>query len=302
MIFETSGSTGQPKRIEHISALLRREAAFFLELLGRPVRVVRYVPKHHLYGYIFTVLLPELAGVPVEDARTFEEGYRAVKLHPGDLLIATPHQWQFLVDRGTVFPAGITGVTSAAACPVALFQTLRAQMRVLEVYGSTETSGVGYRFDPEEPYHLLPWLEAGDPGLEQNDHLRWTGPGTFFVEGRKDGAVEISGIKVYPGEVERRLRQLPGVQDCAVRAMTPEEGRRLKACVVCGREEQPAVLREIERTFRGPERLASVVFVAGVPRSPEGKPVDWAAFPCTGEANARQERPGERFWHGRIDR
>lgn len=276
MIFETSGSTGLPKRVEHISALLRREAAFFLALLGKPERVVRYVPKHHLYGYIFAVLLPELAGVPVEDARTFEDGYRVVRLRAGDLVVATPHQWQFLVDRATEFPEGMRGATSAAPCPPELFRALRWQFQLLEIYGSTETSGVGYRFSPDEAFTLLPWLKAGDRQLEQNDYLRWTSPHTFFVEGRRDDAVKISGVNVYPRDVARRLREVPGVADCAVRLMRPDEGRRLKAFVVLASGVDPAEWkRRVESAFHGPERLESLQFGSSLPQTAEGKPKDW---------------------------
>ena len=277
MIFQTSGSTGQPKRVKHVSALLRREAAFFLKLLtltelGPPKRVVRFVPPQHLYGYIFAVLLPEIAGIPIFDARTFYDGYRHANLQTGDLIVAAPHQWQFLVDRKTIFPAGVQGVTSTAPCPAALFESIP----LLDVYGSTETSGVGFRFRPGDPYELLPWWDSADGAIEQNDRIRWVSPRHFFVEGRRDGGVQVSGMNVYPAAIEQRLLENAAIANCTVRLMRPEEGRRLKIFLVTtAGADRNALETWISQNFTGPEQIAAITYGAELPRSSEGKISDW---------------------------
>lgn len=35
---------------------------------------------------------------------------------------------------------------------------------MVEVYGSSETAGIGWRDEPEEPYRLLPHWSVGDDG------------------------------------------------------------------------------------------------------------------------------------------
>ena len=270
MIFETSGSTGIPKRVFHVSALLRREAAFFLSILPRPARVVRFVPPHHLYGYIFSVLLPELGGIPVFDARTFYGGYRPVDFAPGDLIVATPHQWQWLFQRRVRLPNGIHGVTSTSPAPPEIF----GRIPLLDVYGSTETSGVGYRYDAAAPYELLPWLQPTDEAITQTDRLRWVGPRQFYVEGRKDGAIQVSGINLFPKTLEARLREYPGVKACAIRLMRPEEGRRLKAFVVL-EADRPAFEAWVAKQFEGPEELASLTYGTELPVNAQNKLSDW---------------------------
>lgn len=267
MIFETSGSTGTPKRVTHVSALLRREAAYFLTRLRRPSRVVRFVPPQHLYGYIFSVLLPELAGVPIFDARTFYNGYRPARFAPDDLIVAAPHQWRWLFNRGTVFPSSVQGVSSTSPCPADLF----GHVQLIDVYGSTETSGVGYRFHSDHPYELLPWWRRGDPAIEQNDFIRWVDNHHFFVEGRRDGAVQISGVNIFPSVIESRLRLLPGVADCVVRLMHPTQGRRLKAFLIPHPgADLDSLQRRIALEFTGPEELAVIHFGAEIPL-----PTDW---------------------------
>ena len=66
----TSGSTGQPKACEHSWSALVEEVREFVRIFDNdyelsPVRIVALVPSHHIYGFLFTVLLPHLVDAPV---------------------------------------------------------------------------------------------------------------------------------------------------------------------------------------------------------------------------------------------
>ena len=70
MAFVTSASTGPTKTCIHSWQDLVQEIAFFASLLEglshfELRRVVTLVPSHHIYGFLFGLLLPEHQQVPV---------------------------------------------------------------------------------------------------------------------------------------------------------------------------------------------------------------------------------------------
>jgi 4-coumarate--CoA ligase (photoactive yellow protein activation family) len=296
--FATSGSTGAPKRCAHALPDLLEEVEALAALLPGRGRVVSTVPAHHIYGFLFTALLPDRLGAPVAPAGT--------SLESGDLVVSFPERWLFLERSVERFPPDVTGTTSTAPCPAWLPEALAARglAGLLEIYGSSETAGIGTRRWPDPAYTLLPhWRFAGpasgpDPDLDQSprplelvrrsgarattmDGLVPEGERRFTLGGRVDGAVQVGGVNVQPAAVGARLRDHPGVRDAAVRLMRPEEGSRLKAFVV---PSDPAADREALRAALGAwidahlaaaERPRALSFGAELPRNPMGKPADW---------------------------
>ena len=91
--FSTSGSTGKRQHIRHADDSLVDEAQTWAQVFRAstfPVsRVVTLVPCHHIFGFIWGVLLPKALGVPVLDA-----SHEALpELLAGDLLVGVPDQW-----------------------------------------------------------------------------------------------------------------------------------------------------------------------------------------------------------------
>jgi acyl-coenzyme A synthetase/AMP-(fatty) acid ligase len=116
----------------------------------------------------------------------------------------------------------------------------------------------------------------GNVSLEPLDFLERSGDG-FYPKGRKDRAVQIAGVNVYPGEVEKKILGLKGVLACAVR---PGAGERLKAFVVLEEEEnnpanQKKVRELVKKWFKGPERPWPVTFGLELPKNIMGKGCDW---------------------------
>jgi long-chain acyl-CoA synthetase len=95
--FKSSGSVGLKKYHTHSLALLEQEAEYLGQLLKGRKRILRAVPSHHIYGFIFTVLLPRYLGDSVEviDMRGLSFNIIQALLQPGDLMIAYPEFWQF---------------------------------------------------------------------------------------------------------------------------------------------------------------------------------------------------------------
>jgi len=84
-----------------------------------------------------------------------------------------------------------------------------------------------------------------------------------------------------PARVREMLLDHPGVVDCAVRLMRPEEGPRLKAFVVLAHGWEPGPrMREMLSThltarLTRMEQPATITFGAELPRNEMGKPGDW---------------------------
>jgi long-chain acyl-CoA synthetase len=297
LTFRTSGSTGKPKGCVHRIADLERETAVHSASHRHCKRILAVVPRHHIYGFLWTVMLPLKLGVDVIDARRWTSSRVGEALREGDLLVGTPAQWRFLSDGIESFPAGVCGITSGAPCPMHLFGELeRREVGMTEVYGSSETGGIGTRSASRDSFGLLPFwrrgeaensllrlgLNAEDPPdlLDAPDHLEWADEEHFVVGARRDGAVQVRGINVFTGRIVETIRSHPAVEECAVRLMRPREGDRLKAFIVFRQGGVPnADVEEIEHWIQErlspPERPASITTGSTLPRNEMGKPADW---------------------------
>jgi long-chain acyl-CoA synthetase len=294
LTFRTSGSSGAPKRCAHTLAGMWREVDELARLLPDRRRVLSAVPAHHIYGFLFTVLLPQAAAaaapLPVLDLRASSPAALVAQLAPGDLVVAHPDFWNQVAALAPGFPGDVAGVSSGAPCADATARRLAAGgMRLLQVYGSSETAGVGWREEAGAPYRLLPYwrrgaqentIEHGDEGFPLQDRLEWIDDERFVPNGRIDQAVQVGGTNVYPAYVADVLALHPDVRECVVRPMRPDEGARLKAFVVAGEGVATAALRQeldgwIAERLTPSERPAAFSFGPVLPRGPGGKPADW---------------------------
>jgi 4-coumarate--CoA ligase (photoactive yellow protein activation family) len=296
LTFRTSGSSGDPKRCTHALATLAQEAAALAALVPGRRRILSAVPSHHIYGFLFTVLLPQRLGeLAVIDVRQAAPAALAGLVRAGDLVVAHPAWWEAAAQCTPPFAADVVGVTSTAPCPDALADALAAVgLRLLQVYGSSETAGVGWRDRAHTPFALLPhWTRADDPDVLLRmlpdgstrsyllqDRLDWTDSRHFLPAGRMDAAVQVGGTNVFPAYVADVLAQHPHVREAAVRLMRPDEGRRLKAYVVARPgADIDALCAELPdwaaQRLAPPERPAAWTFGPRLPRQASGKPADW---------------------------
>jgi acyl-CoA synthetase (AMP-forming)/AMP-acid ligase II len=110
------------------------------------------------------------------------------------------------------------------------------------------------------------WLHTGDLGTVTAD-------GEVFVTDRVKELIKVSGFQVAPAELEGLLGTHPAVADAAVVGRPdPAAGERPVAFVVARGELDPRALVDwaAARTA-GYKRLADVVVVEAIPRSPAGK-------------------------------
>ena len=298
LTFRTSGSSGSPKRCTHALALLWQETLELARLLPGRKRILSVVPGHHIYGFLFTVLLPRVLDAEVLDLRTAAPDTLLGAARPGDLIVAHPGWWEQAARLGPRFGPDIAGTSSTAPCPDPLALELgEAGLRLLQVLGSSETAGVGWREEAGAPFVLLPyWTRPGVPDelartlpdggtarYPLQDRLEWEDARRFRPAGRIDCAVQVGGVNVFPSYVAEVLRMHPRVADAAVRLMRPDEGRRLKAFVVPAASVDEAGLAALRAALLdwcaerlvAPERPAALSFGDRLPRQASGKPADW---------------------------
>ncbi|MEG8052058.1 acyl-CoA synthetase [Sphingomonas aerolata] len=246
----TSGSTGSPRPCVHDVVDMIDEAAFVATQFTGRRRVVALVPAHHLYGMIWTALLPDALGVPV----VVRAIGASLGLAAGDLVIAVPEQWQALVRIVRRFPMDVIGVSSAGFLNDSVAAGLLAAglTRLVDVYSSSETGGIAMRDVPANGYDLLPRWRLSEHGDEDwrlvdrhgrfcdlPDYVERIGESALRPVGRRDGAVQVGGRNVWPERVANMLRTVDGVADVAVRLHA--QGR-LKAFVVPDLDRDPAQL------------------------------------------------------------
>lgn len=290
IIFFTSGSTGAPKAVPHRLDDLRAEMAHFLDRYGAPDRILAAVPAHHIYGFLFTVLAPAMAGAPVIDIRHSLPAGIGGKAEAGDWIVGHPVFWA-AARTATPAPDALALSSTGPLPPDTATALGDAGWRGVEIYGSTETAGVGVRAFGAARFDLLPlWTRAGEDMLRHRDSERtepppdlldWVDDGAFRVRGRRDGAVQVGGHNVFPDKVRACLLEHDAVADAAVRLMRPDEGDRLKACIVPATPDTDAgQLRAALESWTAarltpPEQPRAWRFGPALPRTAMGKPADW---------------------------
>jgi long-chain acyl-CoA synthetase len=292
LTFQTSGSTGTPKSCAHAIVDLVDEAACWAEITDQPDQIVSLVPSHHIYGTIWSILLPDRLGMPCTYSRFSAAKALADAGNGTTLVIGTPTLWQYLSRSMPVFPTGIIGISSTAPLPDALAEQLTAKQisRLIEVYGSSETAGIGWREKHDGAYKLLNhWTRHSDVEISREgnpdiviplmDEVEWQDSRHLSVKARRDGAVQVGGNNVFPEQVRQILLSHPDIADAAVR-FEPASGR-LKAFIVPANEavESSALIDQIDAwgatRFNSAERPRQFTIGNTLPRSAMGKLSDW---------------------------
>lgn len=262
VILHTSGTTGGPVFIQK-SLRCFEEEIVALETLVRPTSpcfVWATVPAQHIYGLLFRVLWPLAAGRPfaAELIRFPGELLRALENAENGLLVSSPAflrralgvlDVRALNDR-------LCGVfSSGGPLPqdVAVAYNSTLSRPIIEVYGSTETGGVGYRSvcdtEKPEPWTPLPGvtlsveadsgtLSVSSPFLYCRDRFttadraRLLADGRFELLGRSDRIVKVEERRVSLTDVERKLASRVEVTAVIVVPLEDASGRKVLGAVI----------------------------------------------------------------------
>ncbi len=240
LTFLTSGSSGTPREIAHRFDRLSTEVTALqqgpLTMLRPEARILALVPPQHIYGFLFTALLPTLGGHDVIDLYRAGPGAALRLARKGDLIVGTPLNWRHLNQLDTRFASGVHGVVSTGPTDLGTWQVLRKNglESLTEIYGSTETAGIATRTAYDAPFTLMPHLRrqgegvAGSAGpLAMQDRLIWMDQQSFLLDGRLDDVVQVGGVNVSLTLLREHILAIDGVEDATIRL----GGLRLKAFV-----------------------------------------------------------------------
>lgn len=250
----TSGSTGEPKRIDKSLAQLEAEINALQLQWGDVVgaaTTVCTVSHQHIYGLLFRVLWPLLAGRDVvgEQFQYPESLLQKIQSLPACVLVTSPAQLKRmpdLVDMTVLADGRLRAIFSSGGRldnRTALAVQRATGIAVTEVLGSTETGGVAWRQQLSVFDRALWWPLPGvtvsvnadeallvrspfignaagnDSGISDafvmGDRARLDANGSFDLLDRLDSIVKVEGKRVALTEVAARLMASPLVDDAA---------------------------------------------------------------------------------------
>ncbi len=312
LVVETSGSTGTPKRVALSADALLASAAASNGALGEPGQWLLALPVHYIAGInvlarsLATGVNPVSVAPGRMDARTvldavarMTEKVRLTALVPAQLgrLLDEADEDAALRDALAGFSRILVG---GQATPTPLVDRARAHgWRITRTYGSSETcGGVVYDGRPigQSTVRIVDGrIELGGPTLAEyylgdpertartfveHDEHRWYRTddagelvdGVLRVTGRIDDRIVSGGVKVRLGDVERVVREQPGLADAVVVAGPHPEWGEVPVAVTTGHPDLVALRRSVGAVL-GPEaRPDRVLTIAELPLLSSGKP------------------------------
>lgn len=228
--FYPSTQTGEAAT-RHAADDMFQDGAAVASLLAGRRRTISMVPPHTLLGLISVIIAPNIQRIPVVDARTKTPDELSDLLQFGDLVVATPTLWRYLADTLPEIPGNVVALSFGETLTMDLAQKLRQRGlgALRELYGSTETGVIAWRDSQSEPFILFDhWDRDGDALIRQRpngrtlttvpmDEVEWEGKRSFRLGARRDGAVQIGAVNVYPAQIAEIIAESPGVEKCEVR-------------------------------------------------------------------------------------
>lgn len=297
----TGGSTGKPKiwakTVRNMFSEVFYQVGSFT--VSHRDSIVATVPPYHIYGLLFSVLVPFAAGASVADRTPVfpNEILATLEEAKATILVSIPMHYRVLRGgpvsrqqlRLAMSSAGVLDGEDGDAFHRA------TGIGVTEIYGSTETGGIATRCSANgergfKPFDNVAWKIAGQrlhvrsafisPGVPLDedgffttgDRAKFCGEDRFVLLGRSDGIVKVGGKRVDLGEICDKTRALAGVRDAAAVAIPVEGGRENEIAVMVEGEAEATSIRHALAEVLEPYAVPRTIqVVAKMPATPAGK-------------------------------
>lgn len=255
----TSGSTGARKVVPKTLLQLESEIAALEHEFGARLAgacALGTVSFQHIYGLLFRVLWPLCAGRVFADSSIVDPAQisRAVGSMGRAALVSSPahlKRMPELLELAQLGPSCVEVFSSGGALDEATALRFEAELGFapLEVLGSTETGGIGWRRQGQgagpdwrafpgvrvaAPEGLLrvTSLPAGTEDVTTGDAASIVSEGRFRLLGRADRIVKLFDERISLVELESRLGAHPLLQACAALTLERQGTSRIAAVVV----------------------------------------------------------------------
>ncbi len=296
----SGGSTGRPIIWPKTPLNLLGEAFFLKEYfkITREDILLASVSPRHIYGLLFSVLLPFVAQARViNDSPVFPgEIISSAASSRATVYIGAPMHFKALAagnsNPGNIRLAFSSGGFLDRAHSLAFSRAAKAPVE--EVYGSTETGGIAHRSrvrDENEfkPFPVVKWKVEDErlfikspfisPGLpldgegyfRTGDRVSPSGEG-FELLGRVDNVVKVGGNRVELDAVEQKIRTLKAIKDIFIIQVAAEQGRDNAVAAIVVADTDIKELRRLFRKVLNPvEMPRHILKVGAIPVTPSGK-------------------------------
>lgn len=293
----TSGTESVMTPCPKTETQLLTEARVLAETFGAGPgdRLVATVQPSHIYGFLFSVLVPLVSGGAfIRETPFHAETIAArVKQYAARTLVTVPAHLRGLSSVDSDSLSSLRRVFSSTAplrSEIANAFCSTQRSGVTEILGSTETGGIAWRERQRtEAWQPLPEVEvdvdddgflwvsspfAGGHGAVRTADLAKLQPdGSFVHLGRSDGIVKIAGQRVSLPAMEQWLCEQDGVDDAALVAVQAPGLRDVQLlAVVAGTTWTVPRLREgMAARFAASALPRRIIVVGRLPREDNGK-------------------------------
>ncbi len=255
----TGGSTGKPKIWQKTPRNIFSEALYHSNAfnVSRDDIFVSSVPAQHIYGLLYSVLVPFVSSARVSGQTcTFpQEIISSIKNNLASFFVATPMHYRVLKGSSFNLPSLRFALSSGGSLDYADAEYFYKQtgVEIAEIFGSTETGGIAIRYNSGKdkswkPFDNIEWRiqdeklsvrsEFISPDLPKDiegyyiteDRVENSGDNCFTHLGRADGIIKVAGKRVDLREIENKLKQIPGVADVIVISLSSCRRQREQNC------------------------------------------------------------------------
>jgi len=246
--FRTSGSTGTPRTWSRSRDSLLAEARMLASLAGSPAAFLSFAPPRHLFGTLTSIIVPALLKIPVYYVPRFTDdlprpaGLRwGVGAIPWSFAILRRARWGMEAEQVTVLHS--TAILPPAAREYQA-EVGSHKVRIVEIFGSTETGGVARRVAEagDTPWQLLDDVEfaTGDRGSaddvslsvrsprlavpqygvplpcwHMDDQVQIVDDRRFLFQGRRSSLVNVNGRRLSLDYLDHEFRKWINCADLA---------------------------------------------------------------------------------------
>jgi acyl-coenzyme A synthetase/AMP-(fatty) acid ligase len=297
----TGGSTGTPRLWSKTPRNLLTESFYLIKAfsISADDRILTTSPPYHIYGLLYSVLVPLLASAGMITATPAFPGELAasIKKDGPTILVTVPVHYRALKNHLPVKHRLRMAFSSASPLSVSDAEAFTGAtgVPIYDVYGSTETGGIASRCPSagETGYtpftcidmqikskrlwvrssFLSPQLPLNPEGyFEAADRIADCAKGRFTLIGRSDGVIKVGGKRVDMEDIKTKLLELNGVRDALVFARPIETGRENEILALVETEIKSDIIsRSLDTTLEPYARPRAIRVIAKIPVTITGK-------------------------------